>query len=110
MQALVDGKRDDIALGAKLEAEGTLADGIFLADEIEFWKPDQIEIEGIVSEVVSESEFKIGILNVQTDDDNTVFEPPDLEVREGINLEVKGVPQDIDHRVIAADKVSLEVD
>ena len=48
----VDGTSADILLGAKLEAEGRLVDGILFADEIEFWGPDQIEVEGIVNEVV----------------------------------------------------------
>ncbi len=37
--------------GQKLEAEGSLVDGILFAEEIEFWEPDQIEVEGIVTEV-----------------------------------------------------------
>ena len=44
----VDGTSADILLGAKLEAEGRLVDGILFADEIEFWGPDQIEVEGLV--------------------------------------------------------------
>jgi hypothetical protein len=106
----VDGTPDDLALGAKLEVEGSLVDGIFLADEVEFWKPDQIEVEGLVSNIASANEFTVGIQVVQTVAGTTVFEPDDLEIQLGIRLEVKGVPQDIDHSVLAADKVSLESD
>ncbi len=105
----VDGNADDIILGAKLEAEGSLVDGILIADEIEFWEPDQIEVEGFVTEVVSETEFTVGDQDVQTDNE-TIFEPPELEVAVDLKIEVKGVPADIDHSVIDADKVSLEVD
>jgi hypothetical protein len=105
----VDGTSENILLGAKLEAEGRLVDGILFADEIEFWGPDQIEVEGFVTDIVSDSEFTIGLQVVQTDVE-TVFEPEDLNVVEGIKLEVKGVPQDIEQSVIKADKVSLEED
>jgi hypothetical protein len=105
----VDGKPEDILLGAKLEAEGSLVDGVLFADEIEFWKPDQIEVEGFVTDIASDSEFILGDQVVQTDG-QTVFEPEDLNIVEGINLEVKGVPVDIDQSVLIADKVSLEED
>jgi hypothetical protein len=106
----VDGKPEDILRGAKLEAEGSLVDGTLIADEIEFWGPDQIEIEGFVTDIASDSEFTLGDQVVQTDSETTVFEPEDLIIVEGIRLEVKGVPVDIDHSVISADKVSLEID
>ena len=105
----VDGNQDDIILGVKLEAEGSLEGGILFAWEIEFWKPDQIEVEGFVTEVVSETEFTVDEQDVQTDKE-TVFEPPELEIAVGLKLEVKGVPVDIEHSVLVADKVSLEED
>jgi hypothetical protein len=47
---------------------------------------------------------------VQTDED-TEFEDIDKEeIEAGINIEVKGVPQDIEQSVIKADKVSFEED
>jgi hypothetical protein len=103
----VDGKPEDILLGAKLEAEGSLVDGILFADEIEFWGPDQIEVEGFVTDIASDFEFTVGDQVVQTDAE-TVFEPEDLNIAEGIMLEVKGVPADMDHSVLIADKVSIE--
>ena len=105
----VDGTPADVLPGAKLEAEGRLVDGILFADEIEFWGPDQIEVEGLVTDIVSDSEFTVGLQVVQTGAE-TVFEPADLNIVEGIKLEVKGVPVDIDHSVILADKVSLEIE
>ena len=105
----VDGDPSDIAPGQKLEAEGSLVDGVLIADEIEFWEPDQIEVEGIVTVIASDSEFTVGNQMVQTDAE-TVFEPEDLNIAEGILLEVKGVPVDIEHSVIIADKVSFEID
>jgi hypothetical protein len=103
----VDGKPEDILLGAKLEAEGSLVDGILFADEIEFWGPDQIEVEGFVTDIVSDFEFTVGDQVVQTDAE-TVFEPEDLNIVEGIMLEVKGIPADMDNSVLIADKVSVE--
>ena len=44
------GMQTDILPGAKLEAEGYLEDGILFADEVEFWGPDQIEVEGLVTD------------------------------------------------------------
>jgi len=104
----VDGSSADIVRGAKLEAEGRLVDGTLIADEIEFWGPDQIEVEGFVTVITSESEFTVGNQVVQTDDD-TVFEggTPD-DVVPGVLLEIKGVPVDVEHSVLAADKVSFE--
>ena len=84
-----------------------MVDEILFADEIEFWDPDQIETEGIVTDFVSVFEFTVGDQVVNTTAD-TIFEPEDLIVEEGMMLEVKGVPVDIDHTILVADKVSLE--
>jgi hypothetical protein len=104
----VDGTQANISLGRKLEAEGILVDGVLLATEIEFWDPNQIEVEGFVTEVIPPSEFKIGSQLVQTDV-TTVFEggTPDIIVV-GVKIEVKGVPADTNRSVIFADKVSFE--
>ncbi|MGB5616536.1 MAG: DUF5666 domain-containing protein, partial [Desulfobacterales bacterium] len=104
----VDGTQADVALGVKLEAEGTLVDGILLATEIEFWDPGQIEVEGFVTSIDSPSEFTIGSQRVQTDV-TTVFEggtPEDIVL--GVKIEVKGVPADTNQGVLFADKVSFE--
>ena len=114
----VDGIPEDIALGVKIEAEGSLVDGILIADEIEFWEPDQIEVEGIVTEVdlaVNPIEFTIrnlaGDQVVEADTDTTIFEGVNPgEIAVGMKIEVKGVPSDIDISVLIADKVSLELD
>ena len=106
----VDGTAADIALGQKLEAEGTLEGGILFADEVEFWEPDQIEVEGLVTEdSLAPDEFTVGTQVVQTDAE-TVFEPEDLIIVEGIRLEIKGIPVDIIRSILIADKVSLEED
>jgi len=112
----VDGIPEDIALGVKIEAEGSLVDGILIADEIEFWEPDQIEVEGIVDEVVFNSGFPEFTFEEREDqlfqtNNETEFEDvePD-EIEFGMPIEVKGVPVDIDYSVILADKVSLEID
>lgn len=105
----VDGTQANVALGVKLEAEGTLVDGVILATEIEFWGPNQIEVEGFVTDVDSPTEFTIGSRLVQTDS-NTVFDggtPEDIVL--GVNLEVKGVPADTNQSVLFADKVSFEM-
>ena len=104
----VDGKPEDLALGVKLEAEGSLVDGILIADEVEFWDPDQIEVEGIVTDFVSDSEFTVGDQAVQTGE-NTVFDGGTRgDIRPGVLLEIKGVPADVEATVLNADKVSFE--
>jgi cytochrome c-type biogenesis protein CcmE len=112
----VDGNPSDIKPGQLLEAEGSLVDGILIAVEIEFWEPNQIEVEGIVDEVVFIDDFPEFTLEdredqvVQTDEE-TEFDGIDKEeIEVGINIEVKGVPQDIEQSVIKADKVSFEED
>jgi len=112
----IDGTPQDIALGVKLEAEGSLVDGILFADEIEFWGPDQIEVEGIVDEVVFIDDFPEFTFEgrddqvVQTNEE-TEFEDVNKEkIEADMKLEVKGVPVDIEHSVLIADKVSLEED
>jgi len=103
----VDGTQADIVLGVKLEAEGTLEDGILLAEEIEFWLPDQIELEGELTELISQYDFTVEDQAVATTDD-TVYEdggPDDLMV--GINVEIKGRMQG---DVLVADKVSFELE
>ena len=105
----VDGTSDDIALGVKLEVEGTLVDGILYAEEIEFWEPDQIEVEGLVTDdTLAPDEFTVGDQVVQTHAE-TVYEggtPDDIAL--GVTLEIKGVPVDIMRSVLIADKVSFE--
>jgi Domain of unknown function (DUF5666) len=104
----VDGIQADVALGVKLEAEGSLVNGILVAKEIEFWDPRQIEVEGVVTDVASQSEFTVGSQRVQTDG-ATVFEggaPEDIAL--GANIEVKGVPADANRSVLLADKVFFE--
>jgi hypothetical protein len=114
----VDGSPNDIAPGQKLEAEGSLEDGILVADEIEFWEPDQIEVEGVVTEVdLSGDPIKFTISNqdgsqvVEADTDTTIFEdvnPGEIDI--GMKIEIKGVPLDNQISVLIADKVSLELD
>ena len=106
----VDGDVNDIDWGKKLEAEGRLEGGILYAEEIEFWASDQIEVEDYVTAVVSVNEFTLGQQDIETDN-QTVFEgvQPD-QIQVGMLIEVKGVPDDIDHSLIYADKVSLEED
>ena len=104
----VDGTREDITPGVKLEAEGSLVDSILYAWEIEFWEPDQVEVEDVVTDIVSPAEFTVGDQLVQTDE-HTVFDggtPDDIEP--GVLIEIKGVPTDIDYSIIIADKVSFE--
>lgn len=101
----IDGTRDDIALGVKLEVEGRLIGGNLYADEIEFWGPDQIEVEGFVTGFVSIFEFTVGSQVVHTDG-NTVFDggaPEDIAL--GVKLEVKGK---LEGNILVADKVSFE--
>ncbi len=106
----VDGASGDIVPGVKLEAEGSLEGGIFFADEIEFWKPNQIEVEGLVTNIVSDTEFYTGIQKVQTDQ-YTLFDGGDWnDLALGVRIEVKGVPVDPNHSIIMADKVSFETD
>ena len=112
----VDGTSADILLGAKLEAEGRLVDGILFAAEIELWGPDQIEVEGIVDEVVfidGVPEFTFAGRDnqvVQTNGETEFEDVNKAEIEVGMKLEVKGVPVDIEHSVILADKVSLEIE
>ena len=113
----VDGRPENIQLGAKLEAQGSLIDGIIIADEIEFWQPDQIEVEGIVTEVdldVDPITFTLrnqaGDQLVQTDAETVYEDVVKEEIEVGMQIEVKGVPLDIDVSVLIADKVSLELE
>ena len=101
----VDGEPEDIVPGVKLEAEGMLVDGVLHAWEIEFWEPDQIELEGIVTNIESVFEFNIGNQVVQTDND-TVFvdgTPEDLSL--GDKIEIKGK---MINDILVADKLSFE--
>jgi hypothetical protein len=102
-----DGTPDDIVLGAKLEVEGRLVEGVLFAMEVEFWDPDQIEVEGLVTDFVSAFEFTVGEQAVQTDE-STVFEggtPGDVAL--GVTLEVKGR---LAGDILVADRVSFEED
>lgn len=101
----VDGGPEDVQSGAKLEAEGRLVGGILFAHEIEFWEPDQIELEGYVTDVISDNEFTIGDQVVQTSDD-TVYEDGESEdIEIGVKIEIKGC---LVGGTMLADKVSFE--
>jgi hypothetical protein len=105
----VDGTAADIAPGVKLEAGGSLVNGILFADEIEFWGPDQIEVEGLVTDdALAPAEFTVGTQVVQTDADTVFEDGTPAEIVLGVMLEVKGVPVDIDRSILVADKVSFE--
>ncbi len=65
-------------------------------------------MEGFVTVIASDFEFTVGDDQVVQTDAETVFEPEDLNIVEGIRLEVKGVPADMDHSVLIADKISIE--
>lgn len=101
----IDGTPDEIILGVKLEAEGTLEAGVLYAEEIEFWLPDQSEIEGVITSMVSINEFTVDdqtvVTNAETEYEGG--EPGDLEV--GIEVEIKGR---MTAGVMIADKVSFE--
>ena len=108
----VDGLQDDIATGKKIEAEGELVDGILRAWEIEFWEPDQFEIEGPITHIEfinfvnGESEFTIEDQVVVTSD-QTAWEDGDLaDLDLGVNVEIKGRMVNDD---MVADKVSFEL-
>jgi hypothetical protein len=85
------------------------ATSIELGDEISDGNSDQIEVLGFVTDIASDTEFTVGDQLVQTDFD-TVFDggTPD-DIVPGVLLEIKGVPVDVEHSVLAADKVSFEV-
>jgi hypothetical protein len=107
----VDGTAGDILPGQKLEAEGTLVNGILLATEVEFWGPDQIEVEGDVTAIASLTEFTVDTQDVRTIPGTTEFEGgTEGDIALGVLLEVKGVWEDISRDVLVADKVSFEED
>jgi len=111
LTVFVDGTAGDVAAGKKLEAEGVLENGVLFAWEIEFWKPDQIEVEGLVTGISSPSEFTIDDTQDVRTELETVFEGGTAgDIALGVNLEVKGVPVDIDRSILIADKVSFEED
>ena len=111
----VDGDQGDILPGQKLEAEGTLRNGVLYAWEIEFWEPNQTEVEGEVTAIASPTEFTVDT-TVDTQDVRTI--PGTTEFEGGteddialfVLLEVKGVWEDLSRDVLGADKVSFEED
>jgi hypothetical protein len=101
----IDGTADDVELGAKMEVGGRLENGILFADEIEFWEPGQIEVEGLVTDFVSASEFTVGDQLIQTDEYTLFVDGNPEEIDLGVKLEVKGK---LSGDVLIADKVSFE--
>jgi hypothetical protein len=109
----VDGDQGDVAPGKKIEAEGELVDGILRACEIEFWEPDQFEIEGLITHIEfinfvnEESQFTVEDQVVVTTD-QTAWEDGDLaDIGRGVNVEIKGR---MENDVMVADKVSFELE
>ena len=112
------GNDDNIVPGIKLEAEGELVDGILRAWEIEFWEPDQFEIEGPVTHIESinpatgEAEFTVDDYlvgeQVVVTTGATLWEVGELaDLDIGVNVEIKGR---MDGGVMVADKVSFELE
>ena len=102
----VDGTSQDVAPGVKLEAEGTLENGILYAEEIEFWDPDQSEIEGIVTAFVSIFEFAIDGQMVITNAETVYEDGESGDIEIGVSIEIKGRMMG---GVMLADKVSFEL-
>lgn len=103
----VDGKAEDIVPGVKLEAEGILENGILHAWEVEFWEPDQIELEGVVSDIVSVFEFHMGSQVVYTNEETRFEDGTPNDISLGTSLEIKGKMID---GILVADKVSFELE
>ena len=105
----LDGAPENVDRGVKLEVGGTLVNGVLLATEIEFWGSNQVEVEGVVTSIVSQSEFSVGNQVVQTNF-NTVFEGGTHgDIALGVKVEVKGVFLDTMRSILSADRVSFEV-
>ena len=103
----VDGEAEDIVPGVKLEAEGILENGILHAWEVEFWEPDQIELEGVVSDIVSVFEFHMGSQVVYTNEETRFEDGTPNDISLGTSLEIKGKMID---GILVADKVSFELE
>jgi hypothetical protein len=103
-----DGTPQDVQRGVKLEAEGALVNGVLIATEIEFWGPNQIELEGFVTSIVSISEFTVGSQVVQTKADTVFVDGAPGNIALGVKIEIKGVPVDAARSILVADKVSFE--
>ena len=103
----VDGVQADVVKGVKLEAEGELVGGILWAWEIEFWEPDQFEVEGPVTDFVSPSEFTVEGRVVNTTDQTVYEDGVASDIAQGVILEIKGRLQ---NDVMVADKVSFELE
>lgn len=101
---IVDGTLAHIGLGVKLEAEGILAGGVLYADEIEFWLPDQSEVEGLITGLTA-SGFTIGSLEVVTTPWTQYEDGAAGDIQPGVHIEVKGR---LTGGVMQADKVSFE--
>jgi Domain of unknown function (DUF5666) len=102
----VDGTPQDVAPGIKLEAEGTLEDGVLYAEEIEFWDPDQMEIEGLVTAFVSIYEFTVDQQVVNTTAETVYEDGTSKDLEMGVHVEIKGR---MVGGVMMADKVSFEL-
>lgn len=102
----VDGVQEDIAPGKMLEAEGELVDGVLWAYEIEFWEPDQFEIEGLVTNFISESEFTVEGQVVVTTAGTEYEDGHSSDLANDVNVEIKGR---MVGDVMEADKVSFEL-
>jgi len=103
----VDGTPQDVAPGVKLEAEGILEDGILYAEEIEFWEPNQSEIEGIVTAFVSIFEFEVDDQMVTTNAETVYEDGESGDIDIGVSIEIKGRMMG---GVMVADKVSFEME
>lgn len=102
---VVDGTMADITAGVKLEVEGTLVNGILYAWEIEFWEPGQIEVEGIVTDVVSATQFYVRNQMVVTHASTVYVDGLSKDIQKGILIEIKGR---LVQGILYADKVSFE--
>jgi Domain of unknown function (DUF5666) len=100
----VGGRPEDVQPGVRLEVEGVLEGSILVAGEVEFWNPNRIEIEGLVTDFISAFEFSVGDQRVRADED-TVYENGEPEdIAPGGQIDVEGV---VVEGIMYADKISF---
>lgn len=102
-----NGTADSLSDGVYVEVKGEVNnDGVLTAEKVTFEKPDEVEIEGVVTEFISESEFSISDQAIITNEVTEYKNGSAAMLALGVNLEVKGTLSE--NGVLLASKIEFE--
>ena len=106
-----NGNSAKLANGVEVEVEGYLQDQLLMANKLEFEAVRYVEIEGPVTEILSNTEIKVLDTRVRLTEQSEIKNGSWTDIVVGTNVEVEGVVViEEGVRIIQAEKIELQED